>query len=86
MTVTTNTLDRPKSVCYTFEGASKNGFLLQRIKIYRDNGGLLPDAHLHLVGKKNQRISDRIKGHLVAAFRSPLMKALDTYYISSSSD
>ena len=27
--------------------------------------------------KKNQRISDRIKGHLVAAFRSPLMKALD---------
>ena len=27
--------------------------------------------------KKTQRISDRIKGHLVAAFRSLLMKALD---------
>ena len=52
MTVTTNTSDRPKSVCYTFGGASKSGFLLQRIKIYRDNGGLLSDAHLHLVGKK----------------------------------
>ena len=50
--MTTNTSDRPKSVWYTFEGASKSGFLLQRIKIYRDNGGLLPDAHLHLVGKK----------------------------------
>ena len=52
MTVTTNTSDRPKLVWYAFERASKSGFLLQRIKIYRDNGGLLPDAHFHLVGKK----------------------------------
>ena len=35
----------------------------------RDNGGLLPDAYL--------LISDHIKGPLVVAFRSPLMKALD---------
>ena len=33
-----------------------------------DNGGLLPDAHLLLVRKKRQLVSDRIKGHLVAAF------------------
>ena len=44
----------------------------------RDDGGLLPDAYLHLVrGKKRQLISDRIKGPLVAASRSNLMKALD---------
>ena len=42
----------------------------------RDDGGLLADAYLHLVRKKRQLISDRIKGPLVAAFRSPLMKAL----------
>ena len=37
----------------------------------RDDGGLLPDAYLHLV-RTRQLISDRIKGSLVAAFRSPL--------------
>ena len=42
----------------------------------RDDGGLLPDAYLHLV-RTRQLISERIKGSLVAAFRSPLMKALD---------
>ena len=42
----------------------------------RDDGGLLPDAYLHLV-RKRQLISDHVKGPLVAAFRSPLMKALD---------
>ena len=42
----------------------------------RDDGGLLPDAYLHLV-RKRPLISDHIKGPLVAAFRSPLMKALD---------
>ena len=43
------------------------------------DGGLLPDAYLHLVRKKKKRplISDHIKGPLVAVFRSPLMKALD---------
>ena len=41
-----------------------------------DDGGLLPDAYLHLVGKR-QLISDCIEGPLIAAFRSPLMKALD---------
>ena len=56
MTVTTNTSDRPKLVWYTFERASKSGFLLQRIKIYRDNDGLLPDAHFHLVGKKTSEL------------------------------
>ena len=40
----------------------------------RDDGGLLPDAYLHLV---RTLISDHIKGPLVAALRSPLMKALD---------
>ena len=40
------------------------------------NGSLLPDAYLHLV-RKRQLISDWIKGPLVAACRSPLMKALD---------
>ena len=43
----------------------------------REDGGLLPDAYLQLVSKKRQLISDRLKGPLVAAFRSPLMKALD---------
>ena len=43
----------------------------------RDDGGLLPHAYLHLVRKKRPLISDHIKGPLVAAFRSPLMKALD---------
>ena len=44
----------------------------------RDDGGLLPDAYLHLVRKKKkQLISERLKGPLVTAFRSPLMKALD---------
>ena len=41
----------------------------------RDDGGLLPDAYLHVVRK--QLISERIKGPLVAAFRSPLTKAVD---------
>ena len=71
MTVTTNTLDRPKSVCYTFEGASKNGFLLQRIKIYRDNGGLLPDAHLHLVGKKTSELAIVLKDILLQRLDHP---------------
>ena len=39
----------------------------------RDDGGLLPNAYLHLVRKKGQLISERIKGPLVA----PMMKALD---------
>ena len=43
----------------------------------RDDGGLLPDAYLHLVRKKRPLISDHIKEPLLAAFRSPLMKALD---------
>ena len=43
----------------------------------RDDSGLRPDAFLHLVRKKRQLISDHIKGPLVAAFRSPLMKVLD---------
>ena len=43
----------------------------------RDDGGLLPHAYLHLVRKKRPLISDHIKEPLVAAFRSPLMKALD---------
>ena len=43
----------------------------------RDDGGLLPNAYLHLVKKKVQLISERIKGPIFAAFRSPLMKALD---------
>ena len=34
-------------------------------------------GNLHLVGKKRPLISDHIKGPLVAAFRSLLMKALD---------
>ena len=42
----------------------------------RDDRGLLPDAYLHLA-RKRQPISDRIKGPLDAAFRSPLIKALD---------
>ena len=42
----------------------------------RDDGGLLPDAYLHLVRKKGQLISKHIKGPLVAAIRSPLIKAL----------
>ena len=42
-----------------------------------DDGGLLPDAYLHLVRKKRPLISDHIKGPLVTVFRSPLMKALD---------
>ena len=42
-----------------------------------DDDGLLPDAYLHLIRKKRPLISDHIKGPLVAAFRSPLMKALD---------
>ena len=41
-----------------------------------EDGGLLPDAYLHLVRKK-ALISDHIEGPLVTAFRSPLMKALD---------
>ena len=41
-----------------------------------DDGGLLLDAYLHLV-RKRQLISDHIKELLVAAFRSPLIKALD---------
>ena len=42
------------------------------------DGGLLPDAYLHLVRKKKRPlISDHIKGPVVAVFRSPLMKALD---------
>ena len=43
----------------------------------RDDGGLLLDTYLHLVRKKKQLISERLKGPLVTAFRSPLMKALD---------
>ena len=43
----------------------------------REDGGLLPDAYLQLISKKRQLISDRLKGPLVAAFRSPLMKALE---------
>ena len=43
----------------------------------RDDGGLLPDAYLHLVRKKRPLIRDHIKGPLVTASRSPLMKALD---------
>ena len=43
----------------------------------RDDGGLLPDAYLHLVRKKRPLISDHIKGPPVTASRSPLMKALD---------
>ena len=45
----------------------------------RDDGGLLPDAFLHLFREKKKRplISDHIKGPLVTASRSPLMKALD---------
>ena len=39
----------------------------------RDDGGLLPDAP----SEKRPLISYHIKGPLVAAFRSPLMKALD---------
>ena len=38
-----------------------------------DDGGLLPDTS----SGKRQLISDHMKGPLVAAFRSPLMKALD---------
>ena len=45
--------------------------------LIRDDGGLLPDAYLHFVRKKVQLISERIKGPLVAAVRSPLIKALD---------
>ena len=41
-----------------------------------DDGGLLPDADLLFV-RKGQLISERTKGPLVAAFRSPLMKVLD---------
>ena len=37
----------------------------------RDDGGLLPDV------RTRQLISDRIKGSLVAAFRSPLMGVSD---------
>ena len=48
-----------------------------RVTLNRDDGGLLPYAYLHLVRKKRQLISDLIKGPLFAAFRSPLMKALD---------
>ena len=45
----------------------------------RDDGGVLPAGHLHLVREKKKRplISDHIKGPLVTASRSPLMKALD---------
>ena len=42
----------------------------------RDDGGLLPDAYF-TSSEKRQLICYRIKGPLVAAFRSPLMKALD---------
>ena len=41
-----------------------------------DDGGLLPDANLLFV-RKRQLISERTKGPVVAAFRSPLMKVLD---------
>ena len=43
----------------------------------RVEGGLLPDDCLHLVRKKRQLIWDHIKGPLVAAFSSPLVKAPD---------
>ena len=46
------------------------------VPLNRDDGGLLPDAYLHLV-RKRPLISDHIKGPLVAASRSPLMKAID---------
>ena len=45
----------------------------------RDDGGLLPDAYLHLVRKKRSLISDHIKGPLVTASRSPLMKEPSGY-------
>ena len=41
-----------------------------------DDGSLLPNTYLHLI-RKRQPIIDGIKGPLDAAFRSPLMKALD---------
>ena len=46
----------------------------------RDDGGVLPILRLFTPRhrkKKRPLISDHIKGPLVAAFRSPLMKALD---------
>ena len=46
-----------------------------RTPLIRVDGGLLPDAYLHLV-KKRQLIGE-LWGPLVPAFRSPLMKALD---------
>ena len=48
-----------------------------RAPLNRDDGGLYPDAYLHLVRKERHLISDHIKRPLVAAFRSPLMKALN---------
>ena len=50
---------------------------LAHAPLNRDDGGLLPDAYLHLVRKERPLISDHIEGPLVAAFRSPLMKVLD---------
>ena len=49
---------------------------LAHTPLNRDDGGLLLDAYLHLVRKK-KAASGHIKGPLVSAFRSPLMKALD---------
>ena len=65
------TLRRVDQIIFNYKIIKPNN-----IQLFRDDGGLLPDAYLHLVRKK-AAISDHIKGPLVAAFRSPLMKALD---------
>ena len=42
-----------------------------------NDNGLLPETYLYLVRKKWQLISEHIKGLLVTAIRSPLIKTLD---------
>ena len=68
------TTNRRYQQCFCLEAWHINS---AHAPLTRDDGGLLPDAYLHLVRKKRQLISDHIKGPLLAAFRSPLMKALD---------
>ena len=41
------------------------------------DGGLLPDTHFTPLQKKEQQISEHIKGPLVTVIRSPLINALN---------
>lgn len=42
-----------------------------------DDGGFLPDAYSHFIGRKGPLINEHIKGPLAAVIRSLLIKVLD---------